>query len=130
VNGWWLRAAGAEEIVCPRRSMGASGRPLNFTVRRPRMPLPDDIVKWVHQSFSGADRETATALLLDARIGDGSPAEPRLLRCALVAAKDSLDKLGYYLKLLAVDFRDVVVAGEYESVGGKLVRVRNLSASF
>jgi hypothetical protein len=30
VNGGWLRAAGAEEIVRPRRLMG---RPLNFTVR-------------------------------------------------------------------------------------------------
>jgi hypothetical protein len=27
-------AAGAEEIVRPRRLIGASGRPLNFTVRR------------------------------------------------------------------------------------------------
>jgi hypothetical protein len=34
VNGGWLRAAGAEEIVRPRRSGDASGRPLNFTVRR------------------------------------------------------------------------------------------------
>jgi hypothetical protein len=28
-----LRAAGAGEIVRPRRLLGASGRPLNFTVR-------------------------------------------------------------------------------------------------
>jgi hypothetical protein len=35
VNGLWFRAAGAEEIVRPRRLMGASGRPLNFTVRWP-----------------------------------------------------------------------------------------------
>jgi hypothetical protein len=33
VNGGWLRAAGAEEIVRLRRLLGASGRPLNFTVR-------------------------------------------------------------------------------------------------
>jgi hypothetical protein len=33
VNGQRDRAAGAEEIVRPRRLIGASGRPLNFTVR-------------------------------------------------------------------------------------------------
>jgi hypothetical protein len=109
---------------------GACGRPLNFTVRRPRVPLLDDIVKHVHQSFSGADLEAAIGLLAGARIHDGSPAEPRLQRCALVAAKESLQKLDYYVKLLAIDFRDVIVAGEYESVGGKLVRVRDLRASF
>ena len=36
MSGWWLRAVGArEEIVRPRRLVGASARPLNFTVRRP-----------------------------------------------------------------------------------------------
>jgi hypothetical protein len=33
VNGLWLRAAGAEDSMRPRRLVGASGRPLNFTVR-------------------------------------------------------------------------------------------------
>ena len=32
MSGGWLRASGAEEIVRPRRLIGASGRPLNFTV--------------------------------------------------------------------------------------------------
>jgi hypothetical protein len=40
VNGQWLRAAGAEEIVRPRRLGGASGRPLNFTVRGQRETQP------------------------------------------------------------------------------------------
>jgi hypothetical protein len=34
VNGLCVRAAGAEDIVRSRRLMGASGRPLNVTVRR------------------------------------------------------------------------------------------------
>jgi len=29
--------------------------------------------------------------------------------------------------LLKRDYRDVIVAGEYDSVAGKLIRVRNLS---
>jgi len=34
VNGLCVRAAGAEDSMHPRRLMGASGRPLHFTVRR------------------------------------------------------------------------------------------------
>jgi hypothetical protein len=33
MNGLRVRAAGAEEIVHPRLQSGASGRPLNFTIR-------------------------------------------------------------------------------------------------
>ena len=94
------------------------------------MPLLDDILRRAHESFSGSDRDKAVDLLLGARIHDGSLAEPRLQRCALVASKGSLETLQYYVKLLAVDFRDVIVAGEYEPVGGELVRVRDLSRAF
>jgi len=94
------------------------------------MALLNDIASHVHQSFSGAAREAAIALLVNAHVEDGSPAGPRLLRCALVASKGSVEKLDYYVKLLAIDWRDVIVAGEYESVGGKLVQVRDLSGSF
>jgi hypothetical protein len=34
VNGWWLRTAGAGRQCAPAALIGASGRPLNFTVRR------------------------------------------------------------------------------------------------
>ena len=94
------------------------------------MPLLDDIAGQIQQSFTGSDRAAATALLLSARIHDGSSAEPRLQRCALVASRGSLERLRYYVKLLEVDSRDVIVAGEYESVAGELVRVRDLSGAF
>jgi len=48
----------------------------------------------------------------------------------LVASQGSLETLQYYVKVLAVDFRDVIVAGEYESIAGELVRVRERSRSF
>jgi len=41
-----------------------------------------------------------------------------------------LVKLAYYVDLLKIDFRDVIVAGEYESSNGKLVRVRDLNKLF
>jgi hypothetical protein len=94
------------------------------------VPLLDDIAGQIQQSFTGTDRDAATALLLNARIHHGSAAEPRLQRCALVASQGSLDRLRHYVKLLEKDSRDVIVAGEYESVAGELVRVRDLSCSF
>lgn len=38
--------------------------------------------------------------------------------------------LVYYVDLLKIDYRDVIVAGEYESRNGNLVRVRDLSKPF
>jgi hypothetical protein len=54
----------------------------------------------------------------------------RLLRCALAASWGSLERLQYYVRLLEVDFRDVILAGEYEAIDGKLVRVRDLTRPF
>jgi hypothetical protein len=39
VNGLWLRAAGAGRQCAPAALIGASGRRLNFTIKRP-MRLP------------------------------------------------------------------------------------------
>jgi hypothetical protein len=38
--------------------------------------------------------------------------------------------LAFYVELLEVDFRDVIVAGEYENVAGTLVCVRDLTLAF
>ena len=90
--------------------------------------LPDDIARRVTELFPDSDREAAASWLLRAKIHDGSTAGPRLQRCALIASRGSLEKLEYYVRLLAVDFRDVVVAGEYEvSDSGSLTRVRDLT---
>jgi len=94
------------------------------------MPLADDIACRIQEVFSTQDRETASVLLSGAKDPGGLPADARLQRCALVASRGSLDRLNYYVKLLAVDSRDVIVAGEYDSVSGELVRVRDLSHSF
>jgi len=94
------------------------------------VPLGNDIVRNLNDSFSVSDREEAVNLLLAARIEDGSVAGPRLLRCALVASRGSVETLREYVKLRAFDFRDVIMAGEYESIAGELVRVRDLNQPF
>jgi hypothetical protein len=93
------------------------------------MPLPDDIAQTVAGAFTGVDREAAMTLLTNVPLPEESR-DPRLLRCALVASKGSIQRLMHYVALLAVDPRDVIVAGEYEVIEGKLTRVRDLSNPF
>jgi len=87
-----------------------------------------DVERFIARRFDARDREAAVALVASATIHDGTVAGPRLVRCAVVASGGSLESLGLYVELLKVDWRDVIVAGEYVPRGGELVRVRNLNA--
>jgi len=53
-------------------------------------------------------------MLERAVIEDGSPASPRLFRCAAVASRGRIDHLAHLINLLRVDWRDVIVSGKYE----------------
>jgi hypothetical protein len=90
------------------------------------MPILEDILRRVEATFAIADRSTAVVLLSNAVIHDGTAAGPRLQRCALMASKGSLELLQYYVDLMKVDYRDVIVAGEYNSIEDKRVRDLNL----
>lgn len=89
-------------------------------------PLPRDVVQWIEANFPAAGQAEAQARLAGAVDHLGRTPEPRLIRCAVVASRGDLRRLAYYIELLRVDFRDVVVAGEYDVVDGKLVHVRLL----
>ncbi len=80
----------------------------------------------MEEPVADADRPTVVGLLSDAMIHDGTATRPRLQRCALVASKGSLERLQYFVDLLKVDYRDVIVAGEYNSIEDKRVRDLNL----
>lgn len=71
-----------------------------------------------------ADGIRALALLDAATIEDGSPASPRLVRCAAVASQGSLERLTLLVEMLKTDWRDVIVAGEYSPED---IRIRDLS---
>jgi len=75
----------------------------------------------------GSEREIASALCRSATIHDGSSAGPRLIRCALVASRGSLDRLRVEIEHLKIDYRDVIMAGEYITKDGEHVRVRDLN---
>jgi hypothetical protein len=91
------------------------------------LALANDIESYIARSFEGSDREAALSLCRSATIEDGSPAGPRLIRCALVASQASLERLRVEIEHLKIDWRDVILAGEYVSRNGQFVRVRNLN---
>ena len=89
--------------------------------------LPADLLRHIQRKFAKGDRAAAVALLLCARTHEGV-AGPRLQRCALVASNGSLERLMHYVHMLEVDYRDVIVAAEYDAGNnGELVQVRDLT---
>ena len=91
------------------------------------MKLPDDVVRWLEKSFSASDLPAARELLELAIDHAGKPAGARLLRCAAVGSQGDPERLRYLVGLMQIDYRDVIVAGEYEARGKDLVRVRDLN---
>ncbi len=89
--------------------------------------IPEDVKHFVARRFIDSEQEEALDLLKTATIHDGSAADDRLLRCAVVASCGSIERLRMQIETLKHDFRDVIVEGEYIPIGLELVRIRNLS---
>jgi hypothetical protein len=92
--------------------------------------LPIDIERYVGRTFAPNEQAKAMDMLGHAKLADGLAAEPRLLRCALVASNGKLKGLRYQLGGLAYDYRDVILAGEYVRKKGEWVQIRDLSQPF
>ena len=90
------------------------------------MAIPDDVVAWVNGHFREIDRATAIGLLEEAVDEDGGRVQARLLRCLVIGARGDIDRLSDLVEELRIDSEDVILSGEYESRGGKLVKVRDL----
>lgn len=85
------------------------------------MPLEPDILERLRHDFSVEEFEKALDLLQESgRTG-------RLARCIVVASHGEIEKLDHYIRLADFDYRDVIVAGEYE---GWSDRIRDLRVSF
>ena len=91
------------------------------------MKLPDDLQRWLGEHFSAADAETARELLENAVDHNDAAASPRLLRCAAIGSAGNLEQLRNFVELMKIDYRDVIVAGEYEVRGGEWIRLRDLN---
>jgi hypothetical protein len=96
-----------------------------LSVGRCYLTLPDDVVGYIAGHFASADGRLAIELLEQAVLHDGTPAKPRLLRCAVVASEGSLARLKTLVDLLTVDWRDVIMAGEYSWDGTASHKIRD-----
>ena len=91
------------------------------------MEIPSDVLTFIESTFRPEQRGEALSVLGQARIEDGSAPNPQLLRSAVFAAHGNLVQLQRLVSLLAVDWRDVIMVGEYELHNTVPVRVRDLS---
>ena len=72
------------------------------------LELEPDIVDRVHADFGLSDGHTAIADLVASGI------KGRLARCIVLAARGSLERLRELIQIANRDYRDVIVAGEYD----------------
>ena len=93
--------------------------------------LPQDIVDRVVRDFSESDRSEVISILsvLDLPLSSVTNNQ-RVMRCVLVAANGSREKFNNLINEAQRDWRDVIMAGEYGLVSGKLVRLLDLTDSF
>ena len=89
--------------------------------------MPKDLMDWVNAVFPGDEALAALAELDGAVDHTGAPVDERLLRSAALGSRGKLKELKDMVALLKVDWRDVIVAGEYEVSNKKLMRVRDLT---
>ena len=94
------------------------------------MNMQPDIIEYIDRVFQEEERDTARELVRSAVLHDGTAADPRCQRAALVGSRGSMRQLKYLVELLKMDYRDVLVSGEYEGRGRDLRRVRDLSLPF
>ncbi|WP_145052674.1 hypothetical protein [Lignipirellula cremea] len=86
------------------------------------MSLESDIVERLKSDFDADQFSTALQLLTD------SGTTGRVARCIAVAAAGSLDELSLQIGTASTDYRDAILAGEYDDIG--MQQIRDLRASF
>jgi hypothetical protein len=92
--------------------------------------IAQDVKDFITRNLAPADHDQAVWVLSGARIETGAAPSPRLMRCALIASGGSLEQLRAQVARMKVDWRDVIIAGEYVSEDGTLKQVRDLSVPF
>ncbi len=85
------------------------------------MTLEADIVDYIRTGFAPSDASFAVSEL--ATCGSAG----RLARCIAVGARGSIERLRALIRTAQIDYRDVIVAGEYDDA---MRRIRDLRVSF
>jgi len=89
------------------------------------MSLATDITTRIKQDFTPIDVQRVTALLIEFRHETHS--DDRILRCLLYVARGRFNCLAEAIALARRDFRDLIVAAEYDS---DMQRTRDFSQPF
>lgn len=75
------------------------------------MNLPKDILDKINSDFPDTEeRELIIEILSSLEVNESE----RVIRCILFTAAGNLDRLGNLEALAKTDYRDVIMAGEYE----------------
>jgi len=83
------------------------------------MDFPEDIELKIREDFNNhEDRDLVRKILSDLVVKE----KLRIIRCILFVSKGNLDKLGEMEALANTDYRDVIMAGEYEYPTDKKLR--------
>lgn len=83
------------------------------------MSLDPDIIERIRADFPNANAAIADLI--------ASGQSGRVARCIVVASNGSLRRMRECIQMAEADFRDVIVAGEYDETMG---RIRDLAVSF
>lgn len=92
------------------------------------MPLPDDILAKIRLDFSDGEILPVIELLTDLQREDPRLFCDRILRCILYVARGRFADLADAVALARLDWRDLIVAAEYD--GQFEARQRDLSLPF
>jgi hypothetical protein len=92
------------------------------------MALADDILERIRSEFSSGEMLPVIDLLTGLQKKDPRLFCDRILRCSLYVAGGEFDKLAAAVELARLDFRDLIVAAEYDGYFGS--RQRDLSLPF
>lgn len=93
------------------------------------MALPEDIIAKVRQDFSQGDEISILQMLSDYQ-RQHPDHSARILRCIVFLAHGSFDKFAEAVTLAQLDWRDLIVAAEYDGWSGEEHRRRNLNEPF
>jgi hypothetical protein len=92
------------------------------------MALPEDIPAKVRQDFASGEVLPVIELLTELRKENAQLFTDRILRCIVFVADGSFEQLADAVALARLDWRDVIVAGEYDGCFG--AQQRDLSLPF
>ena len=76
--------------------------------------LPEDIAARIRHDFPAAAVESVVGLLAGLQREDPQLFGSRVLRCLVFLARGQLTKLAEWVTLARTDYRDLIVAAEYD----------------